>query len=100
MKEIRKTYTTVSAIQVSITFFSLFVSSLGVVIKHPFLAYFWYLALGGMATILATSFVIGILVVINRIFHQDPSPGGSRGSHGWFPRPKEHGHGSLRFPIS
>lgn len=100
MKEIQKTYTTVSAIQVSITFFSLFLSSLGAVIKHPFMAFFWYLALGGIATILATSFVIGILVVITRIFHHDPSRDGSRGSHGWLPRPKEHAQSSLRFPIS
>ena len=66
MKHISKLYTTITLIQISVTFTALSVSSLGVVIEHASLIYFWYLALGGITMILATSFVIGIALAFTR----------------------------------
>jgi uncharacterized membrane protein len=88
MKEISKIYTAITIVQISFTLAALSIASLGVVIKHPFLVYFWYMTLGGILAILTTSLVMAVALVITRIFQQHPSSGGSAGKNGWFSRPK------------
>lgn len=66
MNSVSKLYTTLTYIQVYITFASLSVSSLGVVIKHTSLVYFWYLALCGIVMIMTTSFVMAIMLLLDR----------------------------------
>jgi hypothetical protein len=77
MTEFAKFHKIITASQVTIATISLCLSSLGIVIKHPFLIYFWYLALSSIAMILATSFLIAVFLVLNRLL---------------FPRSARRGH--------
>jgi len=88
MKKINKLYSTVIAIQLSITLSSLSVSSLGGVIKHPYLAYFWYLALIGIALIMATTLLAGLLLALSHAFHHRSSSDRARGNHDLLARPE------------
>jgi hypothetical protein len=88
MKDIRNIHTAITCAQISVTLVSLSVSSLGVVIQHPILVFFWYMALSAIASILATSFVIGVALLLNRIIHPRSSRGGPRGRHSWPSRPR------------
>jgi hypothetical protein len=87
MKDIKEIHTTISITQVSIMTVSLSISSFGIVIQHPAIVYFWFLALVAIASMLATSFMIGIAYVISRLFLQASSRRGGKGGHGWFSRP-------------
>jgi ABC-type Na+ efflux pump permease subunit len=51
-------------IQAAIAFFSLCIASLGVVINHPLLIYVWYLALACIFSTIATSFIVGIGIIL------------------------------------
>lgn len=67
MEKIKKIYTLVTAILATLTFVSLSVSSLAVTLEYSYLAYFWYLALGGIAMIVATSLLMGVALVVHRV---------------------------------
>jgi CBS domain containing-hemolysin-like protein len=88
MKNIGKIHKTITLTQILITLISLSVSSLGIVIQHPILVYFWNLSLVSIASILATSFMIGVALLIIRIVNPRSSRGGPRGRDGWISRPK------------
>ena len=68
MKGLYKFHTTLITVQVVITLVSLTLSSLYVLIKQPFLVYFWYISLCGIVTMLATSFLVGLAIMFSRIF--------------------------------
>lgn len=80
MKGFVKFYTVVITVQFTIIILSLCISALGIVIKHPFIVYFWYLSLIAIAIMLATSFVIGIALLLTRVFFLQASKEGMR----WF----------------
>jgi hypothetical protein len=80
MKGFIKLYTVITIIQLTIVILSLCVSTLGIVIKHPFIIYFWYLSLCGIAMMMATSFLIGVALIYTRIF----VPQSSRQEQGLF----------------
>jgi hypothetical protein len=84
MKGFVKIYTVVTTIQLTVIILSLCVSTLGIVLKHPFIIYFWYLSLSGIAMMMATSFLIGVALLLTRLF----APHSSRERQGWFSRPK------------
>jgi hypothetical protein len=73
-----KFYTVVTIIQLTVVILSLCVSTLGVVIKHPFVTYFWYLGLFGIGMMLATSFLIGIVLLLTRFFSTAALKGGPK----------------------
>jgi amino acid transporter len=83
-----KMHQTVTFAQVSILLVSLSVASLGAFIKYTIPAYFWVLSLICIASILATSIVIGVAIVLRRITYRVRREGGSGGSHGWLSRPE------------
>jgi hypothetical protein len=66
-----KYHTAVTKVQFGLIMLSLCISSLGAVIKHPFLAYFWYLSLFFIAMMLATSVIVALTFVMARIFNPD-----------------------------
>ena len=88
MKGIQKIYTTVTFTQLSVTFFALSISSLGMVIEHPLMTYFWYLALSGIATIPVTYLAMGFALAISRSIHRLSSCHGSKLGQDWLSRPK------------
>lgn len=73
MKEFVKLYTVITIIQLTIIILSLGISTLGIVIKHPFIIYFWYMSLCSIAMIMVTSFLIGVALMYTRIFVSQPS---------------------------
>ena len=80
MKQISNTYTTILTVQVSITLVSLFLSSLGGVLNNAYTTYFWYLAMIGMAMILATTLVIGTMLALSCLLIRHSSRNGPKGS--------------------
>lgn len=84
MEEFHKFHKILTASQVTVALLSLSVASLGVVIKHHFIVYFWYLALCCMVMMLLTSFLIGIVLLLKRVF----DPFSSRGKQGWLSETK------------
>jgi hypothetical protein len=68
MKGFVKLYSVITIIHLTIIIFSLCVSTLGIVIKHPFIIYFWYLGLCGIAMMVVTSLLIGVAFMCVRIF--------------------------------
>jgi lysylphosphatidylglycerol synthetase-like protein (DUF2156 family) len=66
-----KYHTTVTTVQLVLIILSLCVSSLGVLINHPYLIYSWYLGLFCIAMMLATSMIIAVTLVLNHIFKSD-----------------------------
>lgn len=88
MKKISHIYTTILTIELSITLSSLSVSSLGGVINHPYLAYFWYLALIGIAMILITSLLVGTILALSHLVLRQSSRDSQGEDHGWVSRPK------------
>jgi len=66
VNNLSKIYTNLTVILVSIILSSLSVSSLAVVLEHAYLVYFWYLALGGVAMMVAISFMIGVSLLLGR----------------------------------
>jgi hypothetical protein len=76
-------HTVVTIAQLTIIILSLCVSTLGIVIEHPFVIYFWYLSLFAMAMMLLTSFLIGLVLLSTRYFMLQPLAEGQR----WFTRP-------------
>jgi hypothetical protein len=84
MKGFYKIHTTIITIQVCITFVSLVLSSLSIFIRDPFMVYFWYLSLFSIVMMMATSFLLGLVIVFARIFFAKSS----RGDRRWFSRPK------------
>jgi hypothetical protein len=83
MKQISKIYSTIFNIQVPITLILLLASSFGGVLNDPYLAYFWYLALIGVAMIFATSLVVGTILALSCIFFRYSSRNGQKGSRDW-----------------
>jgi hypothetical protein len=77
-------HTAVTTIQVIIIILSLCVSTMGIVIEHPIITYFWYLSLIGIATMLATSLIIGLVYLYVQLF----IPLSTRGGQRWFSRAK------------
>ncbi len=67
MKKIHRLHKTITEVQCMIILSGLCTSSLGAVYELPFLVYFWYLALAGMASMLMTSLFIGIAILFSRI---------------------------------
>lgn len=65
MNKASKLYTILIIILTHITFAALAVSSLGVVFRYKSLVYFWYLALSGIVLIITTSFIFGIVLVLD-----------------------------------
>jgi hypothetical protein len=88
MHAFNKFYTSLIYIQVSFILVFLGCSSLGVMIKHPFLVYFWYLALWGIAFMMATSTIIGITLVSSRIRGRQSVNERLKRGHGWLSNPK------------
>lgn len=88
MKKISDLYTTITAIECSVIFVSLLVSSFGVIVDQTYLAYFWYLALTGMVMMLLTSFLLGIALLLACLVTHLLPQGGSKGDHGLVSRPK------------
>ncbi len=84
MKGFYKIHTTFITIQVIITVVSLVLSSLSAFIRDPILVYFWYLSLFSIIMMVATSFLLGLVIIFARIFF----PKSSKGDQGWFSRPK------------
>jgi hypothetical protein len=80
MKGFVKLYTVITIIQLTIILLSLCVSTLGIVIKHHIIVYFWYLSLCGIAMMIVTSFFIGVALLYTRIF----VPRSSRQEQGLF----------------
>ncbi len=82
MKGFMKFHKVVTIIQLLIISLSLCIASLGLMIEHPFITYFWYLALLGIAMMMTTSFLIGVCLVMSRVFMPHASKHGKR----WFSR--------------
>jgi predicted anti-sigma-YlaC factor YlaD len=68
MKGLVKYHTTVTTVQFGLITLSLCISSLGAVIKHPSLVYFWYLGLFFIGMMLATSLLVAVILMLTRIF--------------------------------
>ena len=88
MKKINRIYTTILVIQASITLCSLAVASLGGVINHPYLAYFWYLGLIGIALTITTSLVVGTILALSQLLLRHSSRNGQKENQAWISRPK------------
>lgn len=88
MKKISDLYTTITAIECSVIFVSLSISSFGVIIDETYLAYFWYLAVTGMIMMLLTSFLLGVALIFACLVKRLLPQVGSKGDHGLLPRPK------------
>jgi lysylphosphatidylglycerol synthetase-like protein (DUF2156 family) len=73
MKGLVKYHSAVTAIQLGFVVLSLCISSLGIIIKHPYVTNFWYLGLFGIVMMLATSLVVAVVLVLARIFKPDPT---------------------------
>lgn len=72
MNELVKYHTVVTTVQLGIILLSLCITSLGIVIKHPYLIYFWYLGLFCMVTLLVTSILVAVALVLARVFKSAP----------------------------
>lgn len=66
MNNMSKLLRGMTLIQISITLTLLAVAALGGVIDHVYLAYVWYLALAGIATIMLTSVTAGLILLAGR----------------------------------
>lgn len=88
MKKCTDVYTTITIVHSSIILGGLSVSSLGIFFEHPYLAYFWYLALIGIAMMILTSIVLGIMLLLCRMMQPSPSHGDATKGNDLFTRPK------------
>jgi hypothetical protein len=86
MKELQKIYATIVIIQISFIFSALIVSSMGIVIKHQTLVYVWYLALAGILSLIATSVLVGVVMLLSRIKTLTVQGSGSRKNNAWSSR--------------
>jgi lysylphosphatidylglycerol synthetase-like protein (DUF2156 family) len=68
MKGLVKYHSVFTTVMLGLIMLSLIISSLGVVLKHPYIIYFWYLGLFGIAMILTTSIFVAIALVLTRAF--------------------------------
>jgi hypothetical protein len=57
---------TITLIEVAITLLALTVAAMGAVIENIYLAYFWYIGLAGIATVIMTSFTTGLVLLTSR----------------------------------
>jgi hypothetical protein len=67
MNAMNKIIKTVTLIQIAITLLSLTVAAMGAVIENVYLAYFWFLGLAGIATVIMTSVTAGVVLLAGRI---------------------------------
>jgi hypothetical protein len=87
MINICKIHKSITLIQVFIILVSFMVSSLGIMIDHPFLVYAWYLSLAGIATVILTSCLMGIAFGFARFSRAFLLPKKAKGGYGWFTYP-------------
>jgi hypothetical protein len=74
--------------QVSVILVSLAISSTGMFFQHSLQAYFWSLALVGIASILIMSFLIAVALGIHKIIQSYSARNMAGESQGWLIRPK------------
>jgi lysylphosphatidylglycerol synthetase-like protein (DUF2156 family) len=67
-KGLVKYHSVFTAVMLGLIMVALIISSLGIVIKHPYVIYFWYMGLFGIAMVLTTSMLVAVALVLSRIF--------------------------------
>jgi hypothetical protein len=88
MNKFSKIHETLTLVQVSFTLSALTLTSLGGVVKQPFLVFFWYMGLFGIATIIVTNFIIGMVYISSRVARRLSINLKAKRSPGRLPRPK------------